>query len=111
MGRAAGTNGLTTKKARGTSLLGCARGARHCDALSRTFEHFLFEGGNLLPNGKGLCLISEAVLCQTGETEFCRQNEADYATTPPYGKSRGWMNENFASALGCTDVRILRGHY
>jgi agmatine/peptidylarginine deiminase len=109
--RGANTRKLDTQSPKFFSNWLCDTNKDHCGAFSEQFKNFLLEGGNVLPNGQGLCLVSEAVLCQAGKVQFCRQNEAEYATKPPYGKDSSWMKKFFASHFGCTDLRILQGHY
>jgi len=90
----------------------CSYDQKYCNNyLDVPFESMLLEGGNLLPNGAGLCLVSDAVLCQTGITSYCRQNEESFALNPPYGKDMTWIRSHFASELGCTDLRVLQGYY
>lgn len=91
----------------------CSHNNKYCRGYNSDdpFKGMLLEGGNFLPSGDGLCLVSDAILCQTGDTSKCRQNEFTYALSPPYGKSMDWIRFHLANELGCTDLRVLQGYY
>jgi len=98
-------------------------GGTGCDMVGAPLTDFPFEGGNILPNGQGMCLVSDAVKCHFEENReacptkspscsfFCRfSDEANAKRAKQFWLTEDQLRNWFARYLGCTDLVIMKGY-